>query len=211
VGVGSEPEIGPNINHVSSRGVHWPRGSTGPATPVIFVGTALRGFLSWSDPVPTSRSGSYVFATLLGLLALLVSGRAARVAGQAPGSPREEIVAEIARLDSVWLGAYLTADVEAVRPILADDFVGQIYDTVMDRDDLLARVAGASGLEETTLESLVINVYDEVAVAHAVRRQVSREEGRRVTSRYAYTDVYAYRDGRWQCITGQSAPIHEGG
>lgn len=145
------------------------------------------------------------------LLALVLPSIATPVAGQAPGSPREQIVAEITRLDSVWLDAYLTADVEAVRPILADDFVGQIYHTVMDRDQLLARVAAASGLQETTLESLVVNVYEEVAVTHAVRREVSLEEGRPVESRYAYTDVYAWRDGRWQCITGQSAPIFEDG
>jgi ketosteroid isomerase-like protein len=116
-------------------------------------------------------------------------------------------VAEIARLDSVWLNAYVTADVDAVRPILAEDFVGQIYDTVMDREDLLDRVANATGVEETNLESLVVNIFAEAAVVHAVRRDVVRRDGETVESRYAYTDVYVYRNGRWQCITGQSAPI----
>jgi hypothetical protein len=143
------------------------------------------------------------------LASLLAATIVSAAAAQGPGSPRAQIVAEITRLDSIWLNAYVTADVDAVRPILADDFAGQIYRTVMDRDDMLGRVAASTGVEATIVERLVVNVYDEVAVAHAVRRNILRDGSG--VSTFAYTDVYVYREGRWQCITGQSAPIVEGG
>ena len=143
------------------------------------------------------------------LASLLAATIVPAAAAQGPGWPRAQIVAEITRLDSIWLNAYVTADVDAVRPIIADDFMGQIYRTVMDRDDMLGRVAESTGVEATSVEQLVVNVFDEVAVAHAVRRNVLR--GGNGVSRFAYTDVYVYREGRWQCITGQSAPIAEGG
>lgn len=148
------------------------------------------------------RSAASGLALLLSLVAI-----PGALGGQSPDGPREAIVAEIARLDSLWLNAYVTADVEAVRPILADDFVGQVYQTMMDKDEILARVATSRGVEASILEKLVVNVYDDIAVAHAVRRTVSRGEAGPVESRFAYTDVYRYRDGRWECFTGQSAPI----
>jgi hypothetical protein len=145
------------------------------------------------------------------IIAIFTLGFAAGpLSAQAPGSPPELIVAEITRLDSIWLNAYVTADVEAVRPILASDFEGQIYQTMMGRDELLSRVADASGVLSTSLESLVINVYDDVAVAHARRRNRRSVGGEIVEERFVYTDVYVFRDGRWQCITGQSAPVTDG-
>lgn len=148
------------------------------------------------------------FLAALVLLSLPAPGRC--VAAQAPDGPREAIVAEVARLDSIWLNAYVTADVEAVRPIVADDFVGQIYQTVMGKDELLDRVATATGVEAMILENRVVNVYGDVAVVHARRRQISRDGDVRTESHFVYTDVYRYRDGRWVCITGQSAPVVEG-
>lgn len=139
--------------------------------------------------------------------ALLLAGSAAPGAAQGPDAPWEAIVAEIARLDSVWLNAYVTADVEAVRPIVADDFSGQLLQTIVDKQGLLDRVAGATGVEAMLLDTLVVNVYGDVAVAHARRRRVSRTEEGAVEWPFVYTDVYLYRDGRWQCITGQSAPV----
>ncbi|MDX1395379.1 MAG: nuclear transport factor 2 family protein [Gemmatimonadota bacterium] len=133
------------------------------------------------------------------------------LSAQSPDSPREDIVAEIARLDSIWLNAYVTADVEAVMPILADDFEGQIYDTVMGREELLDRVAGSRGLVSTRLEALVINVYEDVAVAHARRLNERRVGDSLTVERFVYTDVYIWRDERWQCITGQSAPVLDDG
>lgn len=136
----------------------------------------------------------------------------APLAAQRPDSPRSDIVAEIARLDSIWLTAYVTADVEAVRPIIADDFVGQVVETLMDKRDLLERVGASTGLEASILERLVVNVFGGVAVAHGVRRSITRDSaGSPVETRFAYTDVYVYRAGRWQCITGQSAALSDPG
>jgi len=142
------------------------------------------------------------------MILILCATWTAPLAGQRPDGPSADIVTEIARLDSIWLNAYVTADAEAVRPILADDFVGQVVETLLNKRDMLARVAASSGVEASILDRLVVNVFDDVAVAHAVRRSISHDDsGNRVVTRFAYTDVYVYRDGRWQCITGQSAAL----
>lgn len=147
-------------------------------------------------------------AALAGRLVVLIllSASTAPVRAQAPDASREDIVREVTRLDSIWLAAYVTADVEAVRPILADDFVGQIHMTIMDKEAVLARVASSTDVEAMRLDALVVNVYGNVAVAHARRTRVTRSADGPVEARFAYTDVYQYRDGRWVCITGQSAP-----
>lgn len=156
-----------------------------------------------------SRSGrDPVFVAALFCTTVFVWSRP--LAAQSPSGPRSAIEAEIARLDSTWLSAYVTRDVEAVRPILADDFVGQVYQTMMDKDDILARVAGASGVLATRVDRLIVNVYGDLAVAHALRTDTHAGESGPREVRYAYTDVYRFRDGRWQCITGQSAPVADG-
>jgi hypothetical protein len=146
------------------------------------------------------------------LLAPALAVGAGVVHGQAPApdAPRQEIVAEILRLDSIWLNASVTADAEAVRPILADDFVGQVSGTLFDKEGLLERVANSVGVIGVPAERVVVNVYGDIAVAHAVRRRIVRVGGDEVTSRFAYTDVYRYREGRWVAITGQSAALPGG-
>ncbi len=129
------------------------------------------------------------------------------VLAQSPDADAEAIKAEIARLDSIWLNAYVTNDVSAVRRILADDFVGQIVGTIQDKDGVLAGVGSSQGLLGMPLDHRVINLYGDVAVVHARRRRVELVDGVRQESPFAYTDVYRYRDGQWLGITGQSATI----
>lgn len=156
----------------------------------------------------------WLVASRSGTTAMLLAGFTVPLAAQRPESPLADIVAEIARLDSTWLTAYVTANVEAVRPIIADDFTGQVVETLMNKRELLERVGASTGVEASILDRLVVNVFGDVAVAHGLRRSVTRDTaGSRVETRFAYTDVYVYRDDRWQCITGQSAalPDSEGG
>lgn len=127
-----------------------------------------------------------------------------------PEDDVERIRAEIARLDSIWLNAYVTGDAEAVRPVLADDFLGQVYVTLMDKETILARVASSTGLLSTRLERFEVRVFGDVAAAHAIRVDTWSEGDGRRDERYAYTDVYRFREGRWECITGQSAPVTGG-
>lgn len=129
--------------------------------------------------------------------------------GQGPPSAADDATsAHLVRLDSIWLGAYATQDVEAVRPILADDFVGQLGSTLVDKRDILEAVAGSTDVVAMPLERITVNVYGDVGVVHAERgRTVRLPDGTLEESRFAYTDVYQRRGDRWVCITGQSAPL----
>ena len=126
---------------------------------------------------------------------------------QAPGSPETMIVREIERLDDAWLGASLTRDAEAVRPILTDDFHGQLGDVAADKAAILERVSSSTTVA-MTLERRIVKVYGDIAVAHAIRSRTDRaEDGSTVTSRFAYTDVYRWDGDAWRSFTGQSASL----
>jgi ketosteroid isomerase-like protein len=140
-------------------------------------------------------------------IALLLVATPALVRAQEPGSDRDSVVAEIIRLDSLWLNAYVTRDVEAVRGILADDFRGQTRDTPVDKADILRGVA-ESATTSMTLERITVSTFGDIAAAHAIRHSTDRtSDGASTETRFAYTDVYRWQDGRWVCITGQSAAL----
>ena len=143
---------------------------------------------------------------LLLVAAAAVSAGQTALEAQAPGSPQAAIVAEIERLDSLWLHAYVSRDVATVDAILDEDFVGQIAGQISDKAGVLAGVAASETLE-MGLERIRVNVFGDVAVAHAVRRSTARTPDGPLESRFAYTDVYRWNGVRWVCFTGQSAPL----
>ena len=135
---------------------------------------------------------------LLPAFALLV----APVQAQAPSAPKAEIEATIRHLDSLWLQARLTRDTASVTQIVADEFVATFGDDLVTKHDVLQNVARGLDLEDPQrfADDQSVFVYGNVAIIRGRGNEIARNEDGPFHRRWRYTDVYLWRDGRWQCV-----------
>lgn len=98
-------------------------------------------------------------------------------------------------------GEYLRAVEEADRRWfernLGEDFLCSLPDGVLlDKPAFLGRTVPPSPLQDIEAHDLLVRVLGDVALVHA--RTTFLNEGR--PGRGRYTDVWAFREGRWQAV-----------
>ena len=86
---------------------------------------------------------------------------------------------------------------------LAEDFLSTRPDcSLVDRAGFLAYVALPATISNLRTEDVRIRVLGDVAIIHA-RTRYTKPDGSEGAGRY--TDVWARREGRWQCVAAQVA------
>lgn len=123
--------------------------------------------------------------------------------------------ATIARVESEWLTALNTADVDAVAKILADDFLRPAPDSgqFVNKTDLLGYYRShlkPQSPNQRRIEDMTVSVYGDAAIARG--KVVSTGADGKVVSTLLFTDVFAKRNGKWQAVSAQenqaTAPGH---
>ena len=101
--------------------------------------------------------------------------------------------------------ALMSADLEALARIFADDYVQ--YDpsgkAVSKQEVLTALRSGAVRYPSIVSTGRRIRLFGEVAIVHGSELDEVEAEGRRFSVRYLYMDVVCKRDGRWQIVGSQ--------
>lgn len=118
------------------------------------------------------------------------------------GGPVPDLAAEVKKVEREWLDAYENRDAEAMKRIVADDFV--IYfpnGNLQKKGDIVrmmerGKAAGRPGGKFWTEESEA-RVYGDTVVLTG--RVVSQQGDSREVSRY--TDTWVRRDGKWQVVS----------
>lgn len=108
-------------------------------------------------------------------------------------------------LEQRWLAT--ENDPAALAGILADDFLHVLPTGVITRDEQLAfmRVHPAPKDGRTRrFEDLRVRVYGIAAVATGVVAATATDG---TTERTVFTDVFAYRGGRWRAVNAQETPL----
>ena len=86
---------------------------------------------------------------------------------------------------------------------LAEDFLSTRPDcSLVDRAGFLAFVALPATISNLRTEDVHIRILGDVAIIHA-RTRYTKADGSEGAGRY--TDVWARREGRWQCVAAQVA------
>jgi ketosteroid isomerase-like protein len=103
-------------------------------------------------------------------------------------------------VEQSWAKALEQHDVSAVNCILANEFEDADVDGQLhNRSDALDRVAHRRpGHNE--LEGMRGHVYDDVAFVRGLNNVIAAD-GKRV-AQVRFTDIFVYRDGRWQAVAG---------
>jgi ketosteroid isomerase-like protein len=111
--------------------------------------------------------------------------------------------AALVQIEQTWAHALEQGDTSALECILAKDFEeATSTGSVMDRSNMLARAASPGGVHYE-LSELHAHVYGDFGYIRGLGVAV-RENGK-PTAKARFTDIFVYRDGRWQCVAGHES------
>lgn len=140
------------------------------------------------------------------MVLMAVAARGASLAGAATpkrstATDRQEIVA----LENQWNDA---KDAATLDRVLADDFVHPVYtgDIINKRQNiewLMQHPRPAN--RHARFARLDVRLFGDVAQAYGTL-SVSDERGKEI-SRSMFTDVFVYRDGRWQAVSAEETAV----
>ena len=116
----------------------------------------------------------------------------------------EQSKQELLALENRWL--QVEDDPVALEGILASDFLHVVPGTIITKDQHLQflREHPAGGKRpERRFENLHVRVYGEAGIVNGAVIETT-EHGERKT---LFTDVFAYRDGKWMAVSAQELPV----
>lgn len=130
----------------------------------------------------------------------------ASVEGEPQVRSDQEILVE---LEQGWNEAFYRKDVDFIENILADEFIATYDDgTRGDKEYELALVTAFNQQVESAIQDqFIIRVYQNTAVVWFTLNLVGIRQGERAEVAFRFTDVFVWRDDRWQCVSSQSTRV----
>jgi ketosteroid isomerase-like protein len=109
---------------------------------------------------------------------------------------------KIIAMDNLWNRAELSNDANAVKLLLADDFIMTVAEgTLYNKAQTLASVADKSYRPEVLQSTgLVVHSYGNTAVVTGTFYEKVVDKGKPWERRGRFTDTWMNLNGRWQCI-----------
>jgi len=143
-------------------------------------------------------------AHLLGGVALLVTASLSAVPRDSTPRSSEQAQQEVIRLEHEWLGAY---NPETLDRILADDFIRVLpfgfLGKAAEIENARKHAFDHRGFRYR-LEELTVRIYGITGIVNGVV-VTSNAEGT-VVQRTRFTNVFVYRNNRWQAVNAQEEP-----
>jgi hypothetical protein len=141
------------------------------------------------------------FILLLGILCAV----SVASAGQNQSSD-ETAKQQLLDLENRWL--QVEDDPSALESILAPDFLHVLTVGIITRDeqlDYMRRHPSQKPAPQKHFEDMHVRLYGNVGIVNGVVVATTPE----TTRRTVFTDVFAYRDGKWQAVNAQEIPAAE--
>ena len=104
----------------------------------------------------------------------------------------------LSKLNEDYVRSVATSDVQWFERTLTEDFLNSNPDgSLVNRADFLAQIGRLAAVSNLKCEDVRIRIMDAFAIIHA-RTTYTTPDGQAGAGRY--TDIWALRDGRWQCV-----------
>lgn len=131
----------------------------------------------------------------------------ASAAQRTPVKSDQEILTELER---AWNAAFYRKDLALIANILADEFIATYDDGTRGDKARELMLAGEFNqqVESSILDEFTIKVYQDTSVVWFTLHLVGIRQGQRAEVNLRYTDVFVFRDGRWQCVSSQSTKVN---
>jgi hypothetical protein len=113
------------------------------------------------------------------------------------------------RMEHDWSRADTEQDAAALDRILADDWIGIDFEgTVLNKPQALRDIgSGSAALESTVLSDMKVRIYANTAIVTGTDTEKSEYHGKDSSGKYLWTDVFVFREGRWQAVSSQSTKL----
>ena len=109
-------------------------------------------------------------------------------------------IEELQKLNLGFIRSVRTSDVRWFEQNLSEDFLNSNADgSLVERAAFLRQVAPPCPVSNFDVEDVRIRLFGDTAIIHG-RTTYLKPDGQAAAGRY--TDVWARRDGRWVCVSG---------
>jgi ketosteroid isomerase-like protein len=116
---------------------------------------------------------------------------------------REDPETALPRLEAAWMAAWVASDRATCASILADDFVlSSARGVLMSKEEWLASLDWIVA-QRFEWEEVRVRPFGDVAVVHSRTNQQATVRDQDWSGRFLMTDVWVWRDGRWQVVARQ--------
>lgn len=117
--------------------------------------------------------------------------------------------ASVLHVEEAWISAINAHDTSAVACILSDDFLDTSWQgRLRTKRDQIAGLARPRAYQQR-YQDWRVTVAGSTAVVRGL--SVVSDSSGHALMQMRFTDVYAYRDGRWQAIAAQETPVASAG
>ena len=122
----------------------------------------------------------------------------------------EKVKAQLLHIEQEVVHANETCDRAVFERVEAEEFIftgsaGKVTNKQEDLDSL--KECRPSDLK-ASFEDPIVQLHGDVAILNAqLTQHPTNKEGQAVTRRFRFTDVFVWRDHRWQMIVGHSSRI----
>ena len=119
----------------------------------------------------------------------------------------ETLKQDLLELENHWL--QVENDPDALEGILAPDFLHVVPEGIITKSEQLSfmrKHPAPVQKGERHFENMRVRVYGNVGIVNGVVVETGNDEVNRKT---LFTDVFAYRDGKWQAVSSEELPSDE--
>ena len=112
------------------------------------------------------------------------------------------------QLERDWSEAAVKKDAAVLDRILANDFQANYSTFVGNKKQFLASLkSDTTKIQSSVVSEMMALVFGDQAIVHGLSTEKRSMAGKDTSGQDRFTDVFAKREGRWQCVTGYSIKV----
>jgi len=112
------------------------------------------------------------------------------------------------QIERDWAVANVKNDWATFDKILAAEYANNVDGVITTKKQYLANIrSGAAKIESAAAGEMKVLILGETGIVHGLWTEKSTLNGKDMSGTYRYTDIFAKRDGRWQCVAGHSTKV----
>jgi ketosteroid isomerase-like protein len=162
---------------------------------------------------PILKIASIVMPPLL-ILAACGQRSEPSAASSAPASPpatSENVDQLLSKMEQDWVDALLKGDAAFQASLLADDYVGVAPDgRITNKAQSVEEIrSGTFKTESMSINGIKVRVFGDVAVVTYGQSEKSQFQGKDMSGRSLWTDIFVKRNGKWQIAANHGSRVDE--